>query len=202
MNSIEVAIGTLGPAAQKFAYPLENAMIKGGILSPIEKAHFLAQLAHESANFSRLEENLNYSWQRLRVVFPKYFPNDEFAKLYDRKPQKIASRTYANRFGNGGEHTGDGYTYRGRSPIQLTFKDNYMAASKAIYGDDRLVKHPDLALEVDVGSAICVWYWNSRDCCGPSRRDDCEAVTRKINGGTIGLKERKELTEKLKQLFL
>lgn len=199
--SIEKAIASLGSHAAKFALPLEREMIAGGIVSSLEKAHFIAQMVHESGNFSRTDENLNYSLERLLVVFKKYFPTRTLALLYARQPAKIANRVYANRYGNGNEASGDGYRYRGRGPTQLTFKGNYAEASQDIYGDDRLVKNPDMVADPEIGAKTAVWYWNSRGCCAPSRRDDVAAVTQKINGGDNGLEDRIELVAKMKILF-
>jgi putative chitinase len=201
MTSIEVAIGSLGAAARQYAYALEMAMIEGGIISPLEKAHFIAQVAHESGNFVHTEENLNYSAQGLRKTFAKYFKTDQEALVYGRKPMAIANRVYANRMGNGNEASGDGWKYRGRGPIQLTGKENYTKASKAIFGDIRLVINPDLVKNIDVGAKVAVWFWNMKECCGPSRLDDCVAVTRRINGGTNGLEDRKRLLALMKQYF-
>jgi putative chitinase len=201
MKSIEAAVASLGEAAQRYAHPMEMAMIEGHITAPLEKAHFLAQVAYESSNFTRVEENLFYTADRLRAVFPKYFKDNTITQTYHRQPAKIANHVYANRLGNGNEASGDGYKYRGRGPIQLTGKENYRLASEAIFSDDRLVTAPDLVSEPYIGCKVAVWFWNSRNCCGPSRRDDCEGVTRLVNGGLNGLDGRKELLAKFKQLF-
>jgi putative chitinase len=191
----------LGPAAHAYAYPLETAMIKGGIVTPLEKAHFLAQVSHESGNFVHTEENLNYSWQGLRKTFKKYFPTDELAKQYERNPKRIANRVYANRYGNGNEASGEGWMYRGRGPIQLTFKDNYYAASHAIYGDNRLVLTPDMVKQPTVGSEVAVWFWNTKGCRACALADDIVMVTQKINGGQNGIDDRKAILAKIRNLF-
>ncbi len=102
------------------------------INSSLRVAAFLAQCAHESGNFKFLTENLNYRWESLRKVFPRYFPTDELAQQYARQPEKIANRVYANRMGNGDEASGDGWRYRGRGLIQLTGKDNYFWFAQSI----------------------------------------------------------------------
>lgn len=200
MNSIEVAIDSLGGHAQKYAVALEKAMIEGGILSALEKAHFLAQIAHESAMFTAISENLNYSAAGLRKVFPTHFTDAE-ALIYGRKPEAIANRAYAGRNGNGNEASGEGWKYRGRGLIQLTGKVNYKQASLAIYKDTRLLDYPDMACEPDEAAKIAVWFWNMKDCCGPAKRDDTDTITKRINGGLNGLEDRKQLLAKFKQLF-
>lgn len=198
--STETAFDKLG-CPRDLAYALETAMITGGIVSAQEKAHFAAQLAHETQGFTRFEENLNYSAKRLREVFRKYFPTDTLANQYANHKVKIGNRVYANRMGNGNEASGDGYKYRGRTAIHLTGKENYSRASQAIFGDDRLVDDPDLALDPGISAKIAVWYWNWKECCGPSRNNDIATVTYRINGGYNGLNERKEWLKKAAKVF-
>ena len=165
-------------------------MPKYGIVTPIQKAHFLAQMAHETGGFQHFVENLNYSADRLRVIFPKYFRDAKLAATYVGKPQAIANRVYANRYGNGSEQTGDGFKYRGRGFTHLTFRDNYAQASGNVFGDDRLVHEPDLAAKLPVAADIAGWYWRSRKCNAFADRDDLQGVTRAINGGMNGLEQR------------
>lgn len=158
--------------------------------SPLRIAHFLAQCHHESMGFSRKEENLNYSAERLLQVFPKYFNPDQ-AKLYARNPVIIASRVYANRMGNREEDSGDGYRYRGRGYIQLTGHDNYKAFDLAV--SDDVVGNPDLvATKYPLFSAG--WFWNSRklnDLADLGADQQVVAdITKKINGGYHGLEDR------------
>ena len=124
-------------------------------------AAFCAQLAHESGQLQRWTENLSYRWERLRQVFPKYFPSDAEARPFDRKPERIANRVYANRMGNGPEASGDGWRYRGRGPIQLTRTDNYRACGQGIGVD--LVDDPDLL--VTAGARVS----RGRVVLGPER---------------------------------
>jgi len=161
------------------------------INTPQRIAAFVAQCAHESANFTALQENLNYRWQTLRKIFPKYFPTDELAQQYASKPNKaaaIANRVYANRMGNGPEESGDGYRYRGRGLIQLTGRDNYMwfAASLQIT--------PEAAteyLETFEGAAqSACWFWETNKLNTWADTGDIVTLTKKINGGTIGLEDR------------
>jgi len=165
---------------------------KFNINTSLRLAHFLAQCAHESAEFKTLEENLNYSADRLKQVFPKYFP-DNLADSYARRPEKIASRIYGSRMGNGDEASKEGYKYRGRGYIQLTGKDNYNAFDKAV-GDD-VLNNPDLvATKYPLLSAA--WFWNTRSlnqlADEGSSDDVVTKITKKVNGGLIGLDERIE----------
>lgn len=158
--------------------------------SPLRIAHFLAQCSHESMGFSRKEENLNYSAERLIQVFPKYF-NLNQAGLYARNPVIIASRVYANRMGNREEDSGDGYRYRGRGYIQLTGHDNYKAFDLAV--SDDVIGNPDLvATKYPLFSAG--WFWNSRklnDLADLGADQQVVAdITKKINGGYHGLEDR------------
>ena len=164
-------------------------------------AHFLAQCAHESGNFKATQENLNYSADGLRKVFGKYFPGD-LADSYARQPEKIASRIYANRMGNGDEASKDGYTYRGRGYIQLTGKDNYTALSQIGVGD--LVATPDLVAS-KYALLSAGWFWNARSLNaladqGPGDAS-VTAITKKVNGGTNGLDDRLALFKKFYALL-
>ena len=123
-------------------------------LTPARAAHFFGQTAHETGGFKAFGENLNYSAKGLRGIFGKYFPNDAIAAQYERKPQAIANRVYANRMGNGSEQSGDGWRYRGRGALQLTGKDNYLAFSKYCNRPD-VMTNPDLvATELAFESAM------------------------------------------------
>lgn len=167
---------------------LPETMAKFGIDTPIKLAHFLAQAGHESGGFKVVNENLNYGAKGLRGVFTKYFPTDEKALLYERKPEKIANLVYGGRMGNGAESTGEGYKFRGRGYIQLTGKDNYAALGKAI-GED-LVANPDLvATKYPLMSAA----WFFQRClpkCVDASPASITAVTKCVNGGTIGIDDR------------
>lgn len=169
---------------------LPETMAKFGIDTPIKLAHFLAQAGHESGGFKAVNENLNYGAKGLRGIFSKYFPTDEKALLYERKPEKIANLVYGGRMGNGAEATGDGYKFRGRGYIQLTGKDNYTAFGKAINED--ITSNPDLvATKYPLLSAA--WFFTR---CLPKCTDASDAaitaVTKCVNGGTIGLEDRKK----------
>lgn len=163
-----------------------------GITTKERAAMFISQCGHESAGWSRFEENLNYSAAGLKKTFPKYFKTDAEAAAYARQPQKIASRVYGGRMGNGPEATGDGWRYRGRGCIQLTGKSNYLAFSTDIFGDTQIVDNPDV-VATDVG--ICVqsafWYWKINAIA--QLEGDVKAATKKINGGYTGMPERVSL---------
>lgn len=168
------------------------------INTPLRLAHFLAQTAHESGGFRLTEENLNYSAQRLTEVFPKYFRNVD-VNAYARKPEKIASRVYANRMGNGDEASGDGWKYRGRGLIQLTGKSNYQRFADfldfSLEDVDEFMKTPEGALE------SAAWFWYMNDINQLADKDDVAAVTKKINGGTNGIEERRKYTKKFKEVI-
>ena len=151
-------------------------------------AAFLAQIAHESGGFNAIIENLNYSKEGLRKVFPKYFPNDEIAAQYARKPEKIANRVYANRMANGPEESGDGWKFRGRGLIQLTGRDNYTKFSEdlGISLDDTIAY-----LETPNGAVSSAgWFWDNNNLNSYCDREDFIGLTKRINGGTIGLEDR------------
>ena len=131
-EQIAKACGCRIERANKWHLPLNDAMAEYGITTPARQAAFLAQVAHESARLGVLEENLNYSAEGLVKVFPRHFPTLKAAALYARQPEKIASKVYANRLGNGDEESGEGWLYRGRGLIQITGADNYRACGTAL----------------------------------------------------------------------
>ena len=178
---------------------LDAAMRRFEIATPARVAAFCAQLAHESGQLQRWTENLSYRWERLRQVFPKYFPSDAEARPFDRKPERIANRVYANRMGNGPEASGDGWRYRGRGPIQLTGKDNYRACGQGIGVD--LVDDPDLLVTPEPGCLAAAWFWARNGLNALADAGDFVTITRRINGGLNGLAERREFWERAKAVF-
>jgi len=159
--------------------------------TPLEVAHFLAQCGHESGGFKLIQENLNYGAKGLLGIFKKYFPTEAKALQYERKPEKIANLVYGSRMGNGDEASGDGYKFRGRGYIQLTGKDNYTAFGKAINED--IAANPDLiATKYPLLSAAWFWSSNSLNALANKGADDASvtAITKRVNGGTIGLPDR------------
>ena len=166
---------------------------KFGIDGPLRLSHFLSQCAHESGNFKFLRENLNYSADGLRKIFPKYFPTLEAANKYARQPEKIANKVYGSRMGNGDEASGDGFKFRGRGYIQLTGKDNYAAFDKFV--DDDIMADPDLvATKYPLTSAAFFFHKNKLwEVCDRGHSDDVVlAVTKRVNGGTHGLADRQD----------
>lgn len=161
-------------------------------------AGFMAQCGHESGDFTIMKENLNYSSQGLLKVFGKYFDATTAAK-YAKKPEMIASRVYGNRMGNGPESTGDGFKFKGRGFIQLTGKDNYTAFAKSI---NKTLDETVVYLETFTGAleSAC-WFWKSRNLNLTCDNDDIVSMTKKINGGTIGLDDRKARYTKNKGLL-
>lgn len=171
---------------------IPDCATKFNINTPLRLAHFLAQCAHESAEFKAREENLNYSAAGLKKVFPKYFP-DNLAESYARQPEKIASRVYGDRMGNGDEASKEGYKYRGRGYIQLTGKDNYSAFANSV--SDDILDNPDLvASQYPLLSAA--WFWDIRSLnslADAGASDDVVTkITKKVNGGLNGLDDRIE----------
>ena len=167
-------------------------------MTPIRAAHFFAQTAHESGDFKAFSENLNYGAKGLRGTFPKYFQDDATAVAYERNAVKIANKVYANRMGNGDEASGDGFKFRGRGALQLTGHDNYKAFSDYCKRPD-IMENPDLvATELAFESAM--WFFEKNHLwtiCDQGINDPAIiALTKKINGGTIGLDDRKNKTYK------
>ena len=166
--------------------------------TPRRMAAFIAQCAHESGGFSVLQENLNYKPQALRRLFSKYFPDDAIAGQYCAKPNKqeaIANRIYANRMGNGDESSGDGYRFRGRGLIQLTGRSNYQNFADSIEVDGRPLKIDEVPayLETFEGAAqSACWFWETNNLNKWADEGDILTLTKRINGGTIGLEDRKK----------
>lgn len=176
---------------------LDGLFEKFGLTNELRLAHFMAQCAHESGNFLRTEENLNYSADRLLRVFPKYFDRDK-ARKYAHDEVKIASRVYANRMGNGGENSQDGWKYRGRGYIQLTGRDNYAAFDLLV--PESLIAAPHyVSTKYPLLSAA--WFWDTKKLNEYADIDDIETITRKINGGLHGLDSRKKLFDKFYEVI-
>ena len=170
---------------------IPGVMEKFAINTPLRLAHFLAQCGHESGGFKVVNENLNYGAKGLRGIFGKYFPTDEKALLFERKPEKIANVVYASRMGNGDEASGEGYKFRGRGYIQLTGKANYTEFGKSINED--MTATPDLvATKYPLLSAAWFFSKNGLNAFADKGNDvaTVTAVTKRVNGGTIGLDDR------------
>lgn len=160
------------------------------INTPLRLAHFLAQSSHESGGFKLTQENLNYSAEGLDNTFSEYFPGN-LAISYERQPEKIGSRVYANRMGNGDEASQEGYKYRGHGYIQLTGKENFDEFNKAV--DDDIITNPDL-VSSKYPLLSAAWFWNSRSLNESADKGASETIvteiTKKVNGGTLGLNDR------------
>ena len=170
---------------------IPDTAAKFGINTPLRLAHFLAQCGHESGGFRLTQENLNYSAKGLNGIFKKYFPTEAAAAPYNRNPQKIANKVYSNRMGNGTEASGDGYKFRGRGYIQLTGKDNYTAFGKSIGVD--MTANPDLvASQYALLSAAWFFTKNGLHKMADEGAGDMVVtkITKRVNGGTIGLADR------------
>lgn len=167
---------------------LEQLLPDYDINTPHRVAHFVAQCAHESGSFAFIEENLNYRAASLMNTFKKYFPTQELAQQYERKPERIANRVYASRMGNGDEASGDGWRYRGRGLIQLTGKDNYtfFAGSLGIPVEEAA----DYLGTFEGAAQSACFYWEQNKLNRFADANDVKGLTRAINGGFIGLEDR------------
>jgi putative chitinase len=170
---------------------IPGVMEKFEINTPLRLAHFLAQCGHESGGFRLVKENLNYSAKGLMGIFKKYFPNEALAKQYERKPEKIANKVYGGRMGNGDETSGDGAKYCGRGFIQLTGKTNYQAFFKSV-GLDVTTDPTIVATQYPLASAA--WFFNKNGlhkmADGGATDAVVTSITKRVNGGTIGLADR------------
>ena len=170
---------------------IPDTAAKFGINTPLRLAHFLAQCGHESGGFKATQENLNYSARGLMGIFKKYFPTQTLAEQYQRNPQKIASKVYGGRMGNGPESTGEGFKFRGRGYIQLTGKENYTAFGKSINED--MTANPDkVATHYPLLSAAWFFSKNGLHKMADTGATDAvvTSITKRVNGGTIGLADR------------
>jgi putative chitinase len=199
-----VAAGVNRELAERWLPHVQVALERFGITTKRQVAGWIAQCAHESAGFKTLTENLNYSADTMAVVWPTRFavlgpdkkpvkvkgknqPN-KFALALHRKPELIANTVYANRMANGNIESGDGWRYRGRGLKQLTGKDNYTRCGQGLGMD--LVANPDLLLSPEGASMSAAWFWSVNKCGPIADSGDFVALTKKINGGTIGLEDR------------
>jgi putative chitinase len=201
-----VAAGVKQATAQKWVDAVAAACQEFNINTPQRIAGFLSQCAHESGGFERLQENLNYSADGMAGIWPKRFavlgpdgkpvkkdgknqPN-KFALALHRKPEMIANVVYSNRMGNGPTESGEGWKYRGRGLKQLTGKDNHRACSAGLGVD--LVENPDFLLEPVYAARSAAWFWATNRCNNFADAGDIEGLTKKINGGLIGIEDRKK----------
>jgi putative chitinase len=171
----------------KWLAPLEETFVKYDISTPVRQACFIGQCAHESGNFKTLQENLNYSAEGLMKTWPSRFPTKEMADQYARQPAKIAGKVYNGRLGNTSEE--EAAQYLGRGLIQLTGKENYANCGTALGID--LVGNPTFLIEPKYAALSAGWFWNKKGLNSLADSGDFETMTKRINGGLIGLEDRK-----------
>jgi putative chitinase len=182
-----------GHVPQAVIDAIPDTAARFGITTPLRLAHFLAQCGHESGGFKATQENLNYSAKGLCGIFRKYFPSVTLAMQYERKPEKIANKVYASRMGNGAEASGDGWKFRGRGYIQLTGKENYSLFDATV--PESIIDNPDLvATKYALASAAFFFKKNGlwAICDRGSDMAAVTSVTKRVNGGTIGLADRQK----------
>lgn len=167
---------------------LNETFQRFNITTPRQQAAFIGQCGHECGRFKVLEENLNYKAATLMKLWPKRFPTVDIASEYAGKPQKIANKVYASRMGNRDEASGDGYRFRGRGCVQLTGSDSYFHAGKALGVD--FWANPDLVATPQYAALTAGWFWSTHNCNNLAEAADWLALTKKINGGTIGYDDR------------
>jgi len=178
---------------------LNDTFQKWGISTPKQQAAFIAQCGHERGKFKILEENLNYAADRLMKIWPKRFPTLESAQPYHRNPKAIANKVYASRMGNRDEASGDGWRFRGSGWLQLTGHDNFFHAGKACGVD--FVMNPDLVRTPQYAAMTAGWYWATHNCNALAEAQDWIGLTKKINGGIIGLEDRVKHTNEALAVF-
>jgi putative chitinase len=185
--------------ADRWVEALNETCEEFAIDTPFRIAGFLSNVAHESAGFKFVKENLNYSAASLMRVWPSRFPNLEVAQRYAMQPEKIANRAYADRMGNGDEASGDGAKFLGRGLIQLTGKNNYVAYSLAC--DNEALQHPEIVEQPKYAAESAGWFWNVNRLNTLADAQDVGGMCRRINGGYNGLDDRQMKYSKLMDYF-
>ena len=183
----------------KWLEPLKETFEKYGINTTKRQAAFIGQCMHESGGFKLLEENLNYSAKALMSTWPSRFPSEEMANQYARNPEKIANKVYGGRMGNADESSGEGWKYRGRGIKQLTGKENYERCGSGLGVD--LVGNPDLLLDPKYAALSAGWFWNKHNLNDLADKSDIETMTKRINGGLLGLDSRKTAIAKAESIL-
>jgi putative chitinase len=201
-SQLAAALSCSPVRAATWCLPLRQAMQRFGTTTPRRAAHFLAQIGHESVGLSRTEEDLHYSPSRLIQVFGHRIPSDQ-ASRYAGNPQALANRVYANRNGNSDEASGDGWRYRGRGPIQLTGRTNYVRVGTQLQLP--LEDRPDMVLLPGIGALVAAAWWQENGLNSLADQDDVLAVSRRVNLGTVhtqrtpnGLADRIARTKRVK----
>lgn len=195
LESQLLALGIEG----KWLEPLKETFEKYNIDTTKRQAAFIGQCMHESAGFKTLNENLNYSAKALMATWPSRFPNEEIANEYARNPEKIANKVYGGRMGNDVESSGEGWKYRGRGIKQLTGKENYERCGAGLGID--LVENPDLLLDPRYAALSAGWFWNKHNLNDLADKGDIETMTKRINGGLLGLDARKAAIKKAESVL-
>jgi putative chitinase len=188
------------PSLEQWVDPIKKACIKFNIDTVREVACYLSQSGHESSGFTRLEESLNYSAQRLMQVWPKRFPNSSIAERYAHNPKALANNVYSNRLGNGDESSGDGYRFRGGGLFQLTGRENYTRFGKSVGMNAE--KASDYVRTIEGAAISAGWYFEDRGLDKLAATPGVEDETKAINGGSIGLDERRRLFDLVVKEFL
>ena len=181
----------------KWEEPLNQVFEKYDINTPLRQAAFMGQCGHESGNFKFVKENLNYSAKALRATWPSRFPDDETAAAFERQPEKIANKVYSGRMGNTEE--GDGGKFIGRGLIQVTGRENYTHCGEALGID--LTANPELLEEPKYAALSAGWFWNKKNLNALADVKDYDTMTKRINGGTLGLADRKHHIDKALAIF-
>ena len=189
----------LGIDAAKWYTPLIDMFARYNINTTQRQASFIGQCQHESNNFRTLEENLHYSAAGLMRTWPSRFPSTDVAEQYANNPEKIANKVYAGRMGNGDEESGEGWKYHGRGLIQLTGKENYDRCGKAIGFD--FINQPQLLVEPNYACLSAGWFWNKLSLNDLADAQEYGQMTKRINGGTLGLDERIVKITKAKEVL-
>jgi putative chitinase len=195
LESQLLALGIEG----KWLEPLKETFEKYNIDTTKRQAAFIGQCMHESGGFKLLQENLNYSAKALMATWPSRFPTEEIANEYARQPEKIANKVYGGRMGNDVESSGEGWKYRGRGIKQLTGKENYERCGSGLGVD--LVDNPDLLLDPKYAALSAGWFWNKHNLNDLADKGDIETMTKRINGGLLGLDARKAAIAKAESVL-
>jgi len=186
------------PALDAFVASYNQFAIPFGITTPLRACHYLSQVCWEAQYLKHTEENLNYSAEGLLKTFPRYF-NAQTAKEYARQPERIANRVYANRMGNKSEESGDGWKYKGRGFIMLTGFENYSKFNKSDVCTEDVITHPEKVAKFPLNQISSMWFWETHNLNALADRDDCEAITRVINGGLSHYADRAFLLRRFKK---
>ena len=183
----------------KWLGPLEETFAKYDISTTQRQACFIGQCQHESENFTKLEEGLNYSASRLMAVWPSRFPSLDVAEQYANNPEKLANKIYSGRMGNGNEESGEGYAYRGRGLIQMTGKEAYANCGSGLGMD--FIGDPNWLVDPKYATLSAGWFWNKKGLNALADSGDIETMTKRINGGLIGLEDRKAKIAKAREIL-